>query len=136
MSKDKKQEQLGMNPSTAQQRLVKDILYSLVVKTDQNNCFLCGSLMTRETFSIEHKEHWLDSEDPISKFFSLDNISFSHLSCNVGAKRNTRAKPVCGTISSYTTGCKCIVCTDAWRKYKRERYNPVERSERFKRTGN
>jgi len=39
--------------------------------------------MSRETFSIEHVIPWLDSEDPVKLFFDLDNISFSHLKCNV-----------------------------------------------------
>ena len=86
----KKQQQLGMNPSTASQRLVKDVLYSLVVKTEQNNCYHCGEPMTRETFSIEHKVPWLDSENPLELFFALDNISFSHHSCNVAAGRKPR----------------------------------------------
>ena len=83
---EKKQQQLGMNPSTASGRLVKDILYKLVSERD-NNCYRCGKGMTRETFSVEHKEAWLDSADPVGLFFSLDNISFSHHSCNVAAGR-------------------------------------------------
>ncbi len=43
--------------------------------------------MTRETFSIEHKDPWLDCENPSEKFFDLANISFSHLSCNAKASR-------------------------------------------------
>ena len=43
--------------------------------------------MDRETFSIEHKTPWLDSGDPIGLYFDLDNISFSHLSCNCRASR-------------------------------------------------
>lgn len=88
----KKQDQLGMNPSTAQHRLVKDILYKLVVATNQNDCFICGSPMSRDTFSIEHKEAWLDSEDPVKNFFDLENISFSHLACNVAAARKPLKK--------------------------------------------
>ena len=83
----KKHMQLGMNPSTAQHRLLKDILWSLIVKTNSHICCKCGEVMTRETFSIEHLVPWLDSEDPIKLFFDLDNISFSHLSCNVKDSR-------------------------------------------------
>lgn len=133
---DKKQSQLGMNPSTASHRLVKDILYSLVKQTGQNTCYQCGFPMTRETFSIEHKVPWIDSDNPVELYFNLDNISFSHLSCNAAAKRNTRPKPVCGTVSSYSTGCRCSDCLVAWREYKRTNYKPEERSERYKRTGN
>ena len=83
---DKKHAQLGMNPSTAQNRLVKDILYDLIKDTP---CFHCGEKLTRDTFSIEHKVAWLDSENPVRLFFDLSNISYSHHSCNVGASRQT-----------------------------------------------
>lgn len=88
--KEKKHNQLGMNPSTAQGRLVKDILWSLVVKTKQNHCCKCGKEMTRATFSIEHVIPWLDSENPLQLFFDLDNIAFSHLSCNIADVRRPR----------------------------------------------
>lgn len=76
-----------MNPSTAQGRLVKDILWSLIVKTNQHICCKCNKEMSRDNFSIEHIIPWLDSEDPLKLFFDLENISFSHLSCNVSDAR-------------------------------------------------
>lgn len=87
----KKQEQLGMNPSTASGRLTKDLLFSFV-KIHSPNCFRCGEPLTRETFSIEHKVPWLDSDDPVGLFFDLDNISYSHHSCNVASARKPHAK--------------------------------------------
>lgn len=84
---EKKSQQLGMNYSTASGRLVKDILFSLVVQTGKNTCHQCLGEMSRENFSIEHKTPWLDSEDPLKLFFDLDNISFSHLKCNFAAAR-------------------------------------------------
>lgn len=83
----KKFDQLGMSPSTAQGRLVKDILWEFVVRSGQNKCYHCGEFMCRETFSIEHKTPWLDSENPKEAYFDLDNIGFSHLSCNCRAAR-------------------------------------------------
>ena len=83
---DKRHIQLGMNPSTAQQRLVKDTLFRLAVELG-HTCHRCGKELDRESFSVEHKEPWLDSGDPIGLFFSQSNIAFSHLSCNVGARR-------------------------------------------------
>lgn len=82
----KKQNQLGMNPSTASGRLVKDLLFKFV-QDSHPNCYRCGLPMTRETFSIEHKTPWLDSSDPVGLFFDLDNIGFSHHSCNVKSAR-------------------------------------------------
>jgi len=87
----KKQNQLGMNPSTASGRLVKDLLFKFV-KEKHPNCFRCGGPLTRETFSIEHKTPWLDSDDPVGLFFDLDNIDFSHHSCNVKAARTPNKK--------------------------------------------
>lgn len=87
----KKQKQLGMNPSTASHRLVKDILWKFIATSDMDRCFQCGGKMTRENFSIEHMEAWLDSEDPVSLYFDLNNISFSHHACNVGASRVSNA---------------------------------------------
>lgn len=86
MSK-KKKDQLGMHPSTASNRLQRDIIWDFIVKTDQTKCHRCGLEMSREDYSIEHKEPWLDSEDPVELFFNLDNISYSHQKCNYGAAR-------------------------------------------------
>lgn len=108
---DKKAEQLGMNPSTASNRLVKDILFKLVVQTGQDNCFHCGQKVSREDFSIEHKAPWLDTEDPVEMFFDLDNIAFSHFKCNVGAARQKYAE--CGSASKYRAGCRCDLCKAA-----------------------
>jgi len=84
----KKNEQLGMPHGTANNRLRKTILFSLLKKYGENICFQCGKeIETEEELSIEHKIPWLDSGDPASLFFDLDNIAYSHLSCNVGASR-------------------------------------------------
>jgi hypothetical protein len=82
----KKQTQLGMNPSTASGRLLKDLLFKFA-KDAGHVCYQCGKELDRDSFSIEHKTPWLDSENPVELFFKLDNIAFSHKSCNVGAAR-------------------------------------------------
>ena len=89
-SKIKKTEQLGINPSTAQGRLVKDLLWDFICKADLHLCCKCGKEMTRETFSIEHIIPWLDSSDAPSLFFDLNNIGYSPLSCNAGDARSSR----------------------------------------------
>lgn len=81
-----------MNESTARNRLHKDILWSFIVKTGQDVCCKCGLKMDRGTFSVEHVTPWLDSSDPISLFFDLDNISFSHLTCNISDARRSNKK--------------------------------------------
>ena len=85
----KKNKQLNMNYSTASNRLVKDILFSFVHMLGMK-CYRCHGDLTRETISIEHKEPWLDSEDPVKLFFDLRNIWFSHKMCNLAAARKPR----------------------------------------------
>ena len=128
-----KQEQLGMNPSTASHRLVKDILWSLIEKTEQDNCHQCGEKMQRDNFSIEHKEPWLHSEKPAELYFDLDNISFSHLRCNVEARRPYRVP--CGTAGSYGGGCRCASCTDAHKIVRRQYYTKEKRREKYLKHG-
>lgn len=89
-----KSEQLGMSHSTAQGRLRKSIMFMLIEKADMNKCHRCGKPMTVENFSIEHIENWLHSENPIELFFGLDNITFSHHSCNVSAGRRPEVEPL------------------------------------------
>ena len=86
----KKHDQLGMNPSTASNRLIKDIIFDFVGKNGMNKCHHCGKQMLRENFSIEHIVPWLDSVDPAGIFFNINNIAYSHLSCNVDAARKNR----------------------------------------------
>ena len=90
----KKAKQLGMNPSTASHRLTKDILF-MFVENSRYKCFHCGGSMSRDTFSIEHIVPWLDSENPIDLYFDLENISFSHLKCNVKNSRQRGQKATC-----------------------------------------
>lgn len=114
----KKQNQLGMNPSTASGRLVKDLLFHYVKDVP---CFRCGEPLTRDTFSIEHKVPWLDSDNPVELFFDLQNISFSHLRCNVKVARKERSSPE---------------RKQALKKAKNARYyTPEKRKERYERTG-
>ena len=130
---DRKKMQLGMNPSTASHRLVKDVLWSLIVKTEQHDCCKCGEPMARDTFSIEHLDPWLDSDDPVALYFDLENIGFSHLKCNVADARRKTA--VCGTPSRYRGGCRCTDCSMANARQQAERYTPERRKEVYKRTG-
>ena len=83
----KKSIQLQENFSTASGKLVKDILWNFLIKSSQIMCFHCETPMTRDTFSIEHKVPWLDSKNPRELFFDLENISFSHKSCNCSKAR-------------------------------------------------
>lgn len=88
---ERKKEQLGMNPSTAYGRLKKLLLFSMAKELGRTTCYRCGALITDiKDFTIEHKEPWLDGDDPSGLFFDLSNVAFSHLSCNIAdARKNT-----------------------------------------------
>ena len=77
---------LGMSGGAARNRLVKSILFMLAQKVGLDTCFRCGTkIETVAEFSMDHKEDWERSADPVKAFFDLANIAFSHLSCNSGA---------------------------------------------------
>ena len=111
--RDEKAKQLGMNPSTASNRLKKHLMYTLAVKLDMHWCYQCGAeIESSKDMSIEHKTPWLHSEDPKGLFFDIDNIAFSHKSCNYRAARLGKAKP-CPSTTAYRYGCRCEGCKKA-----------------------
>lgn len=93
-SNKRKTELLGMPAGTAMGRLRKAILYKMVCRLGENICYRCkASIDSVDDLSIEHKEPWQAAEDPVSSFFDLENISFSHFLCNVAhARRPTRSE--------------------------------------------
>ncbi|AZV02254.1 hypothetical protein Arno18_68 [Pectobacterium phage Arno18] len=132
---EKKAAQLGMNPSTASGRLVKDVLFQLLCESGKNLCHQCGKSMSRENFSIEHKTPWLDSKNPKELFFDLGNIAFSHHACNVGAARR-KVGFTHGTTGGYDTyGCRCSLCKAAKAERVSKYYTPEKRRETYLRTG-
>ena len=83
---EKKKRLLGMPYGTAQHRLRKSIMFSLARRLDACWCYQCGGeIVSVEEFSVEHKKPWESVADPAAAFFDLDNIAFSHHSCNSGA---------------------------------------------------
>jgi hypothetical protein len=74
-------QQLGMSHGAAANRLRKKILFSLLIRLKEDVCFKCGKkIETEEQLSIEHKQPW-ENRNPML-FWDLQNIAFSHLSCN------------------------------------------------------
>lgn len=68
-------------------------MFSLVCRHKENICFRCGTIIETEAeFSIEHKSAWQSAPDPLSAFFDLNNISFSHLVCNIAAASKNNIK--------------------------------------------
>ena len=89
-SNEVKDRLLGMPHGTASNRLRKMVLFSLLQKFNLNVCFRCNRLIETEQYlSLEHKTSWQSAPDPVAVFFSVENIVYSHLSCNSGAATKT-----------------------------------------------
>lgn len=121
-SNEKKSTQLGMPFGTASGKLRKTVIFNLLKIANLNSCYQCGKLIEQEKdLSIEHKIPYLDSENPVELFFSLDNIAFSHLFCNIAAARKTMPRAVCGTRSKYQNNhCRCEICIKAHNSSNKE----------------
>lgn len=78
--------QLGIPFGTARNRLQRNILFNFIEQSGQNECLRCGKPMSSKDYSIEHKIAWQGNDTAL--FWSLDNISFSHISCNSAASRH------------------------------------------------
>lgn len=119
---EKKNKQLGINFSTAQNRLKKIILFKYIKLANENICSICNLPIEDENdLTIEHNIPWIDSEEPKKLFWDLDNISFAHSKCNSSiARRKTSLKHP--SISSYKKGCRCDECKEIqkirMRKYR------------------
>lgn len=84
---EKTKAQLGENPRTASHKLQRSIIFSLLRETGRDTCFRCKADLTEDSFSIDHAENWLDSEDPRGLFFDVKNIDFSCKLCNTANNR-------------------------------------------------
>ena len=76
--------QLGINYSTAQHRLKKQVLFSFIQAAELDDCIRCDDKLTADDFSLDHKEQWLGNPD---LFWDLSNIGFAHNKCNAKARR-------------------------------------------------
>lgn len=73
---------------TAMARMRKALMFDMARRLGMLDCYQCGEpIETIEEFSIEHKEPWQSAADPVTAFFSVDNLSFSHHGCNVAAAK-------------------------------------------------
>lgn len=137
---------------TASARLKKKIMFQLVQKLGrlliQIFCYRCTrKIDALQDFGIQYKEPWLDVDSDL--FWNLENIAFSHLSCNVGNRRQgiernrgengtewcSSCKKFLNEVSfgrmnkkNYTRPVKyhCNECRKAngWDKVKQQRYCP------------
>jgi len=105
---------LGMSHGAANNRLRKSLLFKYVKLAGEDVCFRCNKqINSLEEFSIEHKLPWENKE--ASLFWDLDNIAFSHLTCNCGAAfKPGKMIPVDG--ESWCTNCKKFHPVDEFSK--------------------
>ena len=111
-----------MDPSTASNRLKKNLLFEFAKRLDMHWCYQCGAeIEDCDKFTVEHKTPWLHSEDPKGLFFDIDNIAFSHKSCNYRAARVSKEKggKPCPSTTAYRYGCRCEGCKKAQRDYRK-----------------
>lgn len=102
--------QLGMSPSTARSRLVKMLLFRELQRSNNDNCFKCGDkIKDIDHLSIEHKRPWLNVSADL--YWDLDNIEFSHLTCN---RPHSNGVPAAhGNHVMYDKyGCRCQMCRE------------------------
>ena len=140
MSNETKNRLLGQSFGAASNRLRKMILYSMLYgKVYSQNCFRCGQEIAHiDDLSIEHKDPWQAAADPKVSFFDLNNIAFSHLSCNYGGPRRDKTHCPQGheyneknTIHVPDGSRKCRKCNLAYnRRYDRSRHGRNMRRQR------
>lgn len=84
--------QLGMSHGHASSRLKKQLLFSYIQRCGDDICYRCKQpIDSIEKFSIDHIEPWFRNDTAL--FWDLNNIAFSHLSCNI-AEGNQRRKSI------------------------------------------
>ena len=120
-----KSHHLGMPHGTAQNRLRKNIVFSLLQRLNENVCFKCGqTIETAEDLSIEHKVPWLYGAPDL--FWNLDNIAFSHRRCNRPDRpRGTQPKPA-PPGQAWCSGCKRFLDAAHFNK-NRSRWNGLQK---------
>ena len=81
-SNKKKAKRLGMPYGTAAHRIRKTVMFQMAQHLSMDTCFRCGEQIKDITkLNLEHKVAWLDTDDPVSAFFNLSNVAFSHAGC-------------------------------------------------------
>jgi hypothetical protein len=86
-----KSDLLGEAFGTANNKLKKSILFHMAKMLDMDTCYRCSNkIETVAEFSIEHKESWMRAESAVEAFYDLNNIAFSHISCNIAASYKHR----------------------------------------------
>lgn len=109
---------LGMPIGTARGRLVKMLLFKLLKEFKIDRCYRCTEVIESiGDLSIEHEVSWQLATNPRETYFDLDNVSFSHLTCNSGA--HNREKTHCSNGHKLTEYRRCPECLlEARRRFR------------------
>jgi hypothetical protein len=114
---------LGEPYGTACSRLRKELLFLLACETRKSACFRCGlPIASIGEFSIDHKQEWLYVNPEL--FWDLDNVAFSHLSCNIRSQRKP-TRIVCPSGHSWCQ--KCEACLPEGNFYKQSPHSRASR---------
>ena len=109
---------LGMPHGTAAARLRKALMFKVAGLLGLLTCFRCErQIETAAELSVEHKDSWELAADPAKAFFDLDNVAFSHLSCNCEATSRRSSLATHGAYATYQAGCRCDLCREAKRQF-------------------
>lgn len=100
--------------------LMKDLVFAYATRLDLNLCYRCNKRLTREDFTIDHVKPWRNKPNSQELFFDVNNIRFSHHSCN---SANTAIKKIThGTQRMYNRHrCRCTSCKEAHRVFMQKR---------------
>lgn len=116
MNQREVQKQLGMSHGTASYRLARLLLFKYVQLASADMCFRCDlKIETVEDFSVEHKKPWLHVAPEL--YWDLENVAFSHQTCNSRAIRSFNNGPSFRTVGPKGTSW----CTE------HKRFLPVDR---------
>jgi hypothetical protein len=133
MSKDhdRKAKLLGKSFGASSGQLRKALLFKFAGQLGLTSCYRCGiEIVNIDDFSMEHKEDWMGSADPVKTFFDLNNIAFSHRSCNSAASGGRNGgKTQCPQGHIYDKDRMCSICQRGYRKSFRGRHPEQDTSE-------
>lgn len=72
-------------------RLWKKAVWGLLESLGMSDCFRCGSPMSEQTYSLDHRLVWRGVSADL--FWDAENIGWSHHACNLEAARKVTPKP-------------------------------------------
>jgi hypothetical protein len=93
------------------------LFFSLVKKLELDTCHRCNERITDyKQLSIDHIETWLNKSNDL--FWDINNIAYSHLSCNSAKSASSTENPHPSYVS-YSGGCRCDACKACKKIYTR-----------------